>query len=131
MARAFGNPEQVKVNNSMNWHVPSIIFILFVGEASTHSSGGYSQKRDEFITVQATAVIGSFACGLESRVMAVLEAEVFPLLSNLISHPIEKVVDDGAHSLKLIYQSRLFSKFDFLKEKIMKFLIYLLNSKNE
>lgn len=42
-----------------------------------------------------------------------------------------QVVDAGARSLKMIYQSKLAPKYDFLQEKEMEFLISLLNSENE
>lgn len=42
-----------------------------------------------------------------------------------------QVVDAGARSLKMIYQSKLAPKYDFLLEKNMDFLLSLLNSKNE
>jgi hypothetical protein len=42
-----------------------------------------------------------------------------------------QVVDAGARSLKMIYQSKLAPKYDFLKEKSLGFLLSLLNSKNE
>lgn len=40
-------------------------------------------------------------------------------------------MDAGARSLKMIYQSKLAPKYDFLEEKNMEFLISLLNNENE
>lgn len=42
-----------------------------------------------------------------------------------------QVVDAGARSLRMIYQSKLALKYDFLQQKNMEFLISLLNSENE
>ena len=42
-----------------------------------------------------------------------------------------QVVDAGARSLRMIYQSKLAPKYDFLQEKNMEFLLSLLNSENE
>lgn len=42
-----------------------------------------------------------------------------------------QVVDAGARSLRMIYQSKLAPEYDFLQEKNMEFLLSLLNSDNE
>lgn len=42
-----------------------------------------------------------------------------------------QVVDAGARSLRMIYQSKLAPKYDFLQLKNMEFLLSLLNSENE
>ncbi|XP_078429983.1 ARM repeat superfamily protein isoform X2 [Wolffia australiana] len=42
-----------------------------------------------------------------------------------------EVVDAGARSLRMIYQSKLAPKFDFLEEENLKFILLLLNDKNE
>lgn len=42
-----------------------------------------------------------------------------------------QVVDAGARSLRMIYQSKLAPKYDFLQEKNMEFLLSLLNNENE
>lgn len=42
-----------------------------------------------------------------------------------------QVVDAGARSLKMIFQSKLAPKYDLLKEKNMEFFLLLLNSENE
>lgn len=42
-----------------------------------------------------------------------------------------QVVDSGARSLRMIYQSKLAPKYDFLEQKSMEFFLSLLNSENE
>ncbi|XP_022873639.1 armadillo repeat-containing protein 8-like isoform X3 [Olea europaea var. sylvestris] len=110
--------------------VPCIVSILSIVVASMHSGGGGDELL-ELIAIQAAAIIGSFACRLESGVEAVLEAGACAFLMILITHQNEKVVDAVARSLKWIYQSKLAPKFYFLEEKNMEFLLSLLNSKNE
>ncbi|XP_019091304.1 PREDICTED: armadillo repeat-containing protein 8 isoform X2 [Camelina sativa] len=83
------------------------------------------------ILVQSAAALGSFACGFEAGVQAVLDAGVFPRLLRLLTNPDEKVVDAGARSLRMIFQSNQAPKYDFLQEKNMEFLFSLLNSENE
>ncbi|KAL9458732.1 hypothetical protein AB3S75_007574 [Citrus x aurantiifolia] len=83
------------------------------------------------IIVQSAAVLGSFACGFEAGVRAVLDAGAFPNLSRLLSYTDEKVVDAGARSLKMIYQSKMAPKYDFLQEENMEFLLSLLNNESE
>lgn len=109
---------------------PCIVSILSVVVASMHRGGG-GEELNEIIAIQAAAVIGSFACGLQPGVEAVLEAGAYAVLMILITHQNEKVVDAVARSLKWIYQSKLAPKFDFLGEENMEFLLSLLNSKNE
>lgn len=60
-----------------------------------------------------------------------MDAGALPQLRRLLSSPDEKVVDSGARSLKLIYQSKLAPKYDFLDHQNLEFLLSLLNSKNE
>ncbi|TQD77412.1 hypothetical protein C1H46_037055 [Malus baccata] len=86
---------------------------------------------DNNLLVQSAAALGSFACGFDAGVLAILDAGVFPNLLLLLSHPDAKVVDAGARSLRMIYQSKLAPKCDFLQEKNMEFLLSLLNSENE
>ncbi|KAB2606171.1 hypothetical protein D8674_005888 [Pyrus ussuriensis x Pyrus communis] len=86
---------------------------------------------DNNLLVQSAAAIGSFACGFDAGVLAILDAGVFPNLLLLLSHPDAKVVDAGARSLRMIYQSKLAPKCDFLQEKSMEFLLSLLHSENE
>lgn len=49
----------------------------------------------------------------------------------MINLPLLQVVDAGARSLKMIYQSKITPKYDFLQEKNMEFLLSLLNRENE
>ncbi|KAI8573189.1 hypothetical protein RHMOL_Rhmol01G0259400 [Rhododendron molle] len=104
--------------------VPSVVSILSSAAAEDDASSAS-------LLVQSAAAVGSFACGLDAGVKAVLDAGAFPHLLSLISHPNNKVVDAGARSLKMIYQSKLAPKYDFLEEKNMEFLISLLNNENE
>ncbi|XWS73548.1 hypothetical protein CRYUN_Cryun02cG0139000 [Craigia yunnanensis] len=83
------------------------------------------------ILVQSAATLGSFACGFDAGVQAVLDAGAFPNLLRLLANSNEKVVDAGARALRMIYQSKLAPKYDFLQQKNMEFLISLLNSENE
>ncbi|XP_056169177.1 uncharacterized protein LOC115678060 isoform X1 [Syzygium oleosum] len=83
------------------------------------------------LLVQSAAALGSFACGVDAGVQAVVDAGALPRLRRLLSSPDEKVVDSGARSLKMIYQSRLAPKYDFLDHHNLEFLLSLLNSKNE
>ncbi|KAJ9164349.1 hypothetical protein P3X46_023938 [Hevea brasiliensis] len=83
------------------------------------------------IIIQSAAVLGSFACGFDAGVRAVLDAGAFPYLVRLLSNPDEKVVDASARSIRMIYQSKLTPKYEFLKDKKMEFLISLLNSESE
>ncbi|MBA0650729.1 hypothetical protein Goklo_018115, partial [Gossypium klotzschianum] len=62
---------------------------------------------------------------------AVLDAGAFPNLLRLLANPNEKVVDAVARALRMIYQSKLAPKYDFLQQKNMEFLISLLNSEKE
>ncbi|KAL0459199.1 UNVERIFIED_CONTAM: hypothetical protein Slati_0547100 [Sesamum latifolium] len=110
--------------------VPSVVSILS-SAAAAQGGGGDNREFYESVLIQSAAVIGSFACGLDAGVKAVLDAGAFPLLLSLISHLNEKVADAGARSLKLIYQSKRAPKYEFLLEKNMEFLLSLLNSKNE
>lgn len=97
--------------------VPAVVNSLSSGDAS--------------VVIQASAVIGSFACGVDAGVKAVLDAGAFSLLSGLISHSDAKVVDAAARSLKMIHQSKLAPKFDFFSQENMCFLSSLLNSESE
>ncbi|KVI09390.1 armadillo repeat-containing protein 8 isoform X1 [Cynara cardunculus var. scolymus] len=100
--------------------VPFVVSIL----SSASSSA-------DCLLVQCAATIGSFACGVDAGVKAVLDTGAFPHLINLLSHPNEKVVDAGARALKMIYQSKVAPKYDFFEEKNMEFLISLLDKNNE
>ncbi|XP_073063678.1 uncharacterized protein [Primulina eburnea] len=110
--------------------VPSVAAILS-DAAATEGICGDARELHESVLIQSAAAIGSFSCGLDAGVKAVLDVGAFPLLLSLISHVNDKVVDAGARSLKLIYQSKLAPKYDFIQEKNMEFLLSLLNSENE
>ncbi|PIN00858.1 Proteins containing armadillo/beta-catenin-like repeat [Handroanthus impetiginosus] len=111
---------------------PSVVGILSSSAAAAaQGSGGDNREFHESVLIQSAAVIGSFACGLDAGVKAVLDAGAFPLLLSLISHLNEKVADACARSLKIIYQSKLAPKYDFLQKKSMEFVLSLLNSDNE
>ncbi|XP_006663071.2 armadillo repeat-containing protein 8 isoform X2 [Oryza brachyantha] len=81
--------------------------------------------------VQAAAAAGSFACGVDDGVRAVLAAGAVAHLTRLLAHPDEKVVDASARALRMIYQSKLAPKFDVNNDENMKFLLTLLNRENE
>ncbi|RAL43100.1 hypothetical protein DM860_009882 [Cuscuta australis] len=106
--------------------VPAVVSVL----SSAASASGGAEINDSLL-IQSAAVIGSFACGLDAGVKAVLEAGAFPLLLRLISHSNDKVVGAGARSLKLIYQSKLAPKYDFIQDDNVAFILLLLNSENE
>jgi HEAT repeat protein len=57
--------------------------------------------------VQSAAAVGSFACGIDSGVRAVLDSGCVPHLLNTLSNKDEKVVEAGARSLRMIFQSQL------------------------
>ncbi|XP_064982118.1 uncharacterized protein LOC135623269 isoform X2 [Musa acuminata AAA Group] len=112
--------------------VPKIVSVLAAAAASPSSdSGGISRGGDAAVIVQAAAAIGSFACGVEDGVRAVLDAGAVPHLTSILSHDDEKVVDAGARSLKMIFQSELAPKYDVLQEKNLNFILSLLDSDNE
>lgn len=96
-----------------------------------HVASILSSTSDPNILVQSAAVLGSFACGVDAGVSAVLDAGAFPGLLRLLADPDPKVVDAGARSLRMIYQSKLAPKYDFLEQENTKFLLSLLNSQNE
>uniref|UniRef100_A0A2P2KKY1 Armadillo/beta-catenin repeat family protein n=1 Tax=Rhizophora mucronata TaxID=61149 RepID=A0A2P2KKY1_RHIMU len=83
------------------------------------------------ILVQSAAALGSFACGFDAGVRAVLEAGAFPHLIRLLSNHDDKVADAGARCLRMIYQSKQAPKYDFLKEKNVEFVVSLLSSDSE
>ncbi|KAK3035197.1 hypothetical protein RJ639_034585 [Escallonia herrerae] len=107
--------------------VPSVVSIL----SSASSAAAADSDEVESLLVQSAAAIGSFSCGVDAGVKAVLDAGAFPYLLNLVSHPNEKVVDASARSLRMIYQSKLAPKYEFLQKKNMEFLLALLNKENE
>ncbi|KAK9692357.1 hypothetical protein RND81_09G258700 [Saponaria officinalis] len=81
--------------------------------------------------IEASAVIGSFACGLDNGVKAVLDSGVISLLFRLVEHEDDKVVDAVARTLKIIYQSKLAPKYDFLLMENVRFIFSLLDSESE
>ncbi|MQM16565.1 hypothetical protein Taro_049522 [Colocasia esculenta] len=105
--------------------VPKVVSIL----VSALDSGDGSTAAS--LVVQSAAALGSFACGVDAGVQAVLDAGAVTHLTRLLSSPDEKVVDAGARSLRMIFQSKLSPKYDYLQENNMKFLLLLLNSENE
>lgn len=70
--------------------VPSVVAILSSSVAASAAQGG-DREFHEAVLIQAAAAIGSFACGLDAGVKAVLDAGAFPILLSLISHLNEKV----------------------------------------
>lgn len=104
--------------------VPKIVSILA-------SSAATESPRPAALIVQAVVAIGSFACGVDAGIRAVLDAGAVSHLTCLLSSPDEKIVDASARSMRMIFQSKLAPKYDMLQEKNMKFLLSLLNSTNE
>ncbi|XP_077214210.1 ARM repeat superfamily protein [Tasmannia lanceolata] len=90
-----------------------------------------SDESDDSLLIQSAAALGSFACGVDAGVKAVLNSGALPHLIRILSNPDEKVVDAGARSLKMIFQSKLAPKYGVLQDKNMEFLLSLLNSENE
>ncbi|EPS65931.1 hypothetical protein M569_08845, partial [Genlisea aurea] len=113
--------------------VPAVVAVLSASASAAGRGAGDGGNIEfhESILIQSAAVLGSFACGLDSGVKAVLDAGAFPLLLSLISYSNDKIADAGARSLKMIYQSKSAPKFDFLLGNNMEFLLSLLNSENE
>ncbi|XVF69636.1 hypothetical protein PTKIN_Ptkin11bG0097600 [Pterospermum kingtungense] len=113
--------------------VPIIAGILAdsIDEVIENSNNSFNDNIINNILVQSAAALGSFACGFDAGVQAVLDAGAFPNLLRLLANSNEKVVDAGARALRMIYQSKLAPKYDFLQQKNMEFLISLLNSECE
>ncbi|MCD7446350.1 hypothetical protein HAX54_005957 [Datura stramonium] len=114
--------------------VPSVTSILSSSSAAAASGpacAGDDVELNDSLIIQSAAAIGSFACGFDDGVKAVLDAGAFPLLLRLISYPNDKVVGAAARSLKFIYQSKLAPRYDFLQGNNMEFIQSLLNSENE
>ncbi|KDP22094.1 hypothetical protein JCGZ_25925 [Jatropha curcas] len=116
--------------------VVSSILAAAIDEADSQLADGVNvtDKNSNYINniiVQSAAAIGSFACGFDAGVRAVLDAGTLPYLTRLLSSSDEKVVDAGARSLRMIYQSKLTPKYEFLHDKKMEFLLSLLNSESE
>ncbi|KAL6961763.1 hypothetical protein U1Q18_047226, partial [Sarracenia purpurea var. burkii] len=66
--------------------VPSVVSIL----SSSAFADTCTEVPADSLLVQSAAVIGSFACGFDAGVKAVLDAGAFPHLLSLISHPNNK-----------------------------------------
>ncbi|XVF29600.1 hypothetical protein REPUB_Repub15cG0136000 [Reevesia pubescens] len=111
--------------------VPAIAGILADSADDFMGNNNCNDNNISNILVQSAAALGSFACCFDAGVQAVLDAGVFPNLLRLLANSNEKVVDAGARALRMIYQSKLSPKYDFLQQKNMEFLISLLNSENE
>ncbi|PKA49854.1 hypothetical protein AXF42_Ash004396 [Apostasia shenzhenica] len=109
-------------------HLGAVPKIVAVISAAASGNGGYGEAS---VVVQAAAAIGSFACGVEDGVHAVLAAGAVPHLIQILSYSNGKVVNAGARTLRIIFQSKLAPKYDVLQVKNMKFLLSLLNSHNE
>ncbi|KAI4305103.1 hypothetical protein L6164_028491 [Bauhinia variegata] len=103
--------------------VPAVAAVLAEGDANSDCGSN--------LIVQSAAALGSFACGVEAGVRAVLDTGAFPHLFRLLSTSDEKVVDAAARSLRMIYQSKLAPKYEFFQEENMEFLLSLLRSENE
>lgn len=71
------------------------LFFLKLGAipaiASTLSDSDDDSDKCNNILVQSAAALGSFACGFEPGVQAVLDSGVFPHLLRLLTNPDEKV----------------------------------------
>ncbi|RDY12739.1 Armadillo repeat-containing protein 8, partial [Mucuna pruriens] len=101
------------------------VLVTALAQADADSDSGSS------LIVQCAAALGSFACGVDAGVRAVLDAGAFPHLIRLLSAADDKVVDAAARSLRMIYQSKLAPKYEFFREQNMEFLLSLLKSGNE
>ncbi|KAH7405377.1 hypothetical protein KP509_15G068000 [Ceratopteris richardii] len=83
------------------------------------------------LLVQSAAAVGSFACGNEAGVKAVLDSGVLPHLLKMLSFGDNKVVEACARTLKMIFQSSLAPRSEMLVGQRMELLLNLLNSSNE
>ncbi|CAM6087787.1 unnamed protein product [Calypogeia fissa] len=83
------------------------------------------------LLVQSAAAVGSFACGIEAGVQAVLDSGVLPQLLKMLSYGDTKVVEACARSLKMIFQSTLAPKSDMFQGQRMVLILELLNSDND
>eukprot|EP01018_Ginkgo_biloba_P032742 Gb_32695 [translate_table: standard] len=86
---------------------------------------------DTPLLVQSAATVGSFAYEVEAGVRALLDSGVLPHLLRMLSNPDNKVVEAGARSLRIIFQSTLAPKYDMLQGHSLEFLLSLLSSENE
>ncbi|XP_024538734.1 armadillo repeat-containing protein 8 isoform X2 [Selaginella moellendorffii] len=83
------------------------------------------------LLVQSAAAVGSFACGTDAGVKAVLDSGVLPHLLRMLSNGNNKVVEASARSLKMIFQSTLAPKNDMFQGRRIDLILALLNSGNE
>ncbi|KAI5064927.1 hypothetical protein GOP47_0019622 [Adiantum capillus-veneris] len=84
------------------------------------------------LLVQSAAAVGSFACGNEAGVKAVLDSGVLPHLLKMLSFGDNKqVVEACARTLKMIFQSTLAPRNEMLVGQRMELLLALLSSSNE
>ena len=66
--------------------VPSVVSILASASADVEAADA------DALLLQSAAAIGSFACGFDAGVKAVMDAGAVPHLLSLISHPNDKVI---------------------------------------
>ncbi|KAK4780654.1 hypothetical protein SAY87_016760 [Trapa incisa] len=104
--------------------VPAVASVL----ADALDGSGHSSTD---LLVQSAAALGSFACGVDAGVRAVLDSGALPSLIQLLSNHDEKVIGSAARSLKLLYQSKLAPKYDLSENGSVELLHSLLNSENE
>lgn len=85
----IGNPTK-KLSYIKLGAVPSVVLIL--SEAASVNVKVKVAVVNDSLLVESAAAIGSFACGGDVGVKAVLDAGAFPHLLSLISHPNDKVL---------------------------------------
>lgn len=83
------------------------------------------------LLVQSAAAVGSFACGNDAGVRAVLDSGVFPHLLKTLSNVDDKVVEAGARSLRMIFQSTLAPCGDLWRGHAIDSILVLLSSTND
>lgn len=71
--------------------IPTVASILSDAVSTDAVVDNNNDNINKNIIVQSAAVLGSFACGFEAGVKAVLDAGAFPKLSRLLSYHDEKV----------------------------------------
>ncbi|KAK3280949.1 hypothetical protein CYMTET_11240 [Cymbomonas tetramitiformis] len=82
------------------------------------------------LLVQSAAAVGSFACGTEEGVRAVLQSDVLSHMLKILSHKDDQVVQAVARSLKLIFNSTLAPRANMFEQNALSQLLQLLFSKN-
>lgn len=83
------------------------------------------------LLVQSAAAVGSFACGIDAGVRAVLDSGVLPHLLKMLQNGDTKVAETCARALKMIFHSPLAPKSDMFQGHRMELLLQLLNHDNE